>query len=505
MANIYDMNAAIEKPNVLGALHQGIQFGQQQRALHEQRADQQQLRQLAPQIMAGDPNAYGQAAAINPEAAQGYQSAGDTQLRRMKGAIDYIEQAKKQGNPQAVEAAYQQVRPYLERITGKQAPATFAESEPGFEQAKAQIAMLGPDTNMPTGFRELDMKARAAGLAPGSPEYQEAINIALGRQGRAATGGFGFEKIVGADGRERLARKNPRTGVVEIYDESTGDFSPMGSGSMLNGGSPSTTGAAPPAGRMPNDQIIAFANQMTHAGVPADQVEAWMRNQQSQLQFVSNGAMPSPAGNPALGVSQTPEQRKYAEESGQQAAQLETLRQRGQIEAQNAADLAAAKSKAENAADRSKSAIAKTPQLQNVERGLDRIDAALSALEKGVIGDTGPLDQYYQQFTPQGQELNAAVGAIQNDMLALTRVPGIGSQSDLEAKIANMKYPALSNDPAVNRRNAQQLRAFIGDLAKSLGHSPRGKYSVGQTIEVGGKRYRVTGGDPNDPDVEEVP
>ena len=31
-----------------------------------------------------------------------------------------------------------------------------------------------------------------------------------------------------------------------------------------------------------------------------------------------------------------------------------------------------------------------------------------------------------------------------------------------------------------------------------------GRYQVGQVIEVGGKRYRVTGGDPNDPDVEEL-
>src|SRR5690606_3687391 len=32
-----------------------------------------------------------------------------------------------------------------------------------------------------------------------------------------------------------------------------------------------------------------------------------------------------------------------------------------------------------------------------------------------------------------------------------------------------------------------------------------GAYTVGQVIEVNGKRYRVTGGDMNDPDVEEIP
>ncbi len=33
-----------------------------------------------------------------------------------------------------------------------------------------------------------------------------------------------------------------------------------------------------------------------------------------------------------------------------------------------------------------------------------------------------------------------------------------------------------------------------------------GRYQIGQIIEAGGKRYRITGlADPNDPDVEEVP
>ncbi len=35
--------------------------------------------------------------------------------------------------------------------------------------------------------------------------------------------------------------------------------------------------------------------------------------------------------------------------------------------------------------------------------------------------------------------------------------------------------------------------------------SSAGKYKIGQVIQSGGKRYRVTGGDMNDPDVEEIP
>ena len=49
-------------------------------------------------------------------------------------------------------------------------------------------------------------------------------------------------------------------------------------------------------------------------------------------------------------------------------------------------------------------------------------------------------------------------------LLSLTRVPGIGSQSDLEARIAAMQYPSLDKDPAVNARTLQNLQAFVSDL-----------------------------------------
>lgn len=111
-------------------------------------------------------------------------------------------------------------------------------------------------------------------------------------------------------------------------------------------------------------------------------------------------------------------------------------------------------------------AKAKVPQLQNAIRGLSRIDEALKGLEGGLV-DTGPLDQYAQRYTKAGQELESAVGAIQNSFLALTRVPGIGAQSDLEARIAALQYPSLGKDPEVNRRTMEQLKFFAQDLASA--------------------------------------
>lgn len=118
-------------------------------------------------------------------------------------------------------------------------------------------------------------------------------------------------------------------------------------------------------------------------------------------------------------------------------------------------------------AQKEQSAIrAKVPQLQNAIRGMSRIETALGNLE-GKLVNTGPMDAMLQKYTPAGQELDAAVGSIQNSVLALTRVPGIGSQSDLEARIASLQYPSLDKPPEVNRRTLDNLKLFMRDLAEA--------------------------------------
>lgn len=121
-------------------------------------------------------------------------------------------------------------------------------------------------------------------------------------------------------------------------------------------------------------------------------------------------------------------------------------------------------------------------QLGNVNRGIKRIQSALDALG-GSFVDTGPVDQYLVRHTPSGQELDAAVGAIQNSMLALTRVPGVGSQSDLEARIAAMQYPSLANAPSVNANSMKQLQDFVADLQARAAQAQQG--SLNETLQGG--------------------
>lgn len=129
----------------------GGEAGRRARESREARADEQQLRGLTPQIIAGDPQAFSTAASIDPRRAMAAQGAGDDQLRRLKGAITYLDGISKQfeADPakrdQALEAAYQgSVRPYLARYApqGVEPPSTYAESLPKLEEARARIATL---------------------------------------------------------------------------------------------------------------------------------------------------------------------------------------------------------------------------------------------------------------------------------------------------------------------------------------------------------------------------
>jgi hypothetical protein len=158
MPNIYDIAGNLRQPDIIGNIRQGQQYAMQLQQQQQASQDQQNIRDLAPQVIAGNPQAFDQAAAINPQAAEQYQQAGDMQIKRLQGAMAYIDQQK---TPQAKEAAYQQVRPYLARF-GQDPPATFAEAEPKMEAARAQIAML----NQPQAQKFVNVAAGGAVVDP---------------------------------------------------------------------------------------------------------------------------------------------------------------------------------------------------------------------------------------------------------------------------------------------------------------------------------------------------
>lgn len=464
MANYFDVNAAIRTPNIAGNIQQGMQFGQQQRALQEQREQERQKREreaqvrtLAPQVVSGDPNAYSQAAAIDPEAAGKYQAAGDAQLRRLQGAVNYFDNARKSNNPAAVQAAFQQIKPFLASLTGQQAPEAYDEATmgPAFEQVRARLAMLPPDTKgMPSGYREFQLSAQAAGLQPGTPEYEKAAKVALGLEGRASSAGFGFTKITGADGRERLARQNPRTGAAEVYNEVTGDFESMG------GASPAAqpqTWAQPGATYQTPSGIVRIDPNIDPAGLEAAQADIAGGAQSDNIRLPDRAAQ---QGRGSLFVSQTPDEKAYATEAGKQRATLDFAGQTAEADA-NAARL---KKEAEAQAERDAIVATKAQDASGTLALLDEAERILpNATGSGAGAAYDAAAGYFGKSTPGAQataQLQTIAGQLTSKMPRMQ-----GPQSDRDVELYKQMAGDLANAslPVATRMAALQTIRVLNE------------------------------------------
>lgn len=283
MANIYDVAGALQQPNIPAAIQQGVATARQNalgniavQQAQQQQADTQTIRGLAPSIIAGDPNAYAQAAALNPDQANAYQGAADQGLMRLRGAMQYLDS---QPTPQAKEAAYQNaVKPYLDRIgaaQGKTAPATFAEAEPLMEAARAQIAGL-PASVVNAGLTA-DQKNRAELYKWLPPDQQvEASRIWLGLDPRAKNPNYERVQVPDGNGGTILAFHNKQTNAIELPN-----YGALGGGGA---GSPQlTTPGALPIQNDPTAPLIQEANRRVQQGENPDQVQAWLQGEVAKL------------------------------------------------------------------------------------------------------------------------------------------------------------------------------------------------------------------------------
>jgi len=111
----------------------------------------------------------------------------------------------------------------------------------------------------------------------------------------------------------------------------------------------------------------------------------------------------------------------------------------------------------------------KQPRLQAAIRRVERLAEAAQSIAKNSAFDGGPLDQYAINWTKQGQELEQAAASLTPELTALTRVPGIGSQSDLETRLAGLQFPSSRFSPEVNAKAVAELQAFMRDLQDVYG------------------------------------
>lgn len=494
----YDIAGALQNPNIIGnalmAGRQGRADGLADQAVQKQNA----LAQLAGQAYTAAPeqrNALiGQAVGIDPTAGlaldKSLQSNETDHAKKIGGAARYMAQALQSKNPAQIEGAYQAVRPYLAELGQKMGKVPPPNWDPSMESGVYQIvAQTSGDMSkdMPTGFQQFEMTARAAGLVPGTPEYQRAANIALGTEGRASSAGIGFQKITGADGRERIGRQNPRTGAFEVYNEATGQFEQMGGG--VSQGAP--TGQPGPQ-RLTPEQLMAQATQMANQGGPganAAQADAWL-----QQQMQSNGFAPQAPSNPALAVSRSPEETAAATEAAKQQVGLQFLPQTEAIKTQAAVEQARGTATVKNDAERqaafpkNQAAVqagnAELDRLADAARevlsapGLDRITGIAGAFPNMPGGEAAnaqaKLDALKSQVgfsVLQNMRNNSPTGGalgqvsdrenemLQNNLAALSR-----AQSGAEYRKQLLKIVDYANASKAHRLEA--LHATYGDAAQ---------------------------------------
>lgn len=93
-----------------------------------------------------------------------------------------------------------------------------------------------------------------------------------------------------------------------------------------------------------------------------------------------------------------------------------------------------------------------------------------------------------------------------------TGATGFGSLNQPELKV--ITDGATELDRKMSYKDAEPILARMENAVNKIKERENGNregvgtgnqgYSVGQVIEQGGKKYKITGGDPNDPDVEEI-
>lgn len=354
--------------------------------------------------------------------------------RYLKGALD-------RQNPAEISGAWRAVRPSLINAGIATEQDLSPDWQPDYAQTVYQVlAMGGGGTSQtPTDVRSFEMMTQ--GLKPEDVERARRIN--LGLDGRASNAGYGFFEFQGADGLKRMGRNNPRTGSREVYDESTGEFVPLGGTAGMGAAPQAPTGPQPVATPADGNHFAAFSQLATEFpavtmtsgvrsaernaqvggqpnsqhlngtaadyAVPTNQKPAFIsRARQLGYQAIDEGdhihlQLPRGASNninPALAVGRSPEDQAARTAQAttnvenanfpnklNQERQLQDVKTQGAIT--QAAGTAAAEAQAKDAAQRPKRIQQYRQALTaagNVETSLDKALGLVSPYSTGFVG-----------------------------------------------------------------------------------------------------------------------
>lgn len=339
-----------------------------------------------------------------------------------------------------------------------------------FRQEQMRRGLLGP-----AGQQEFAALAEAAGLKPGTPEYQHAALVGLGVKPRAVTGAPRPVEIVGADGRKRQGFADPLTQNITVYDEVTQSFRPLAAGESaaqpMGIGmppQPATAGMGPSAtsvnieGISPDQQqrLAAGAAALKSAGYDDAAIDMFVQQQLSQPRAAQPlQRAPAPA---RLAVGRSPEEQAFLTESAQQQAQLSALPQRNVLEAQAAGQKAAAETAARAVTERQQEAIGALPTVLNsTQQTIGLLDQALAhpgrATATGLSATVDPRNYVPGTDASNFQVLLDQIRG-QAFLQAFQSLKGAGAITDKEGKAATDAIARLNNAKQGDEAFEQSLR-----------------------------------------------
>jgi len=106
--------------------------------------------------------------------------------------------------------------------------------------------------------------------------------------------------------------------------------------------------------------------------------------------------------------------------------------------------------------------------MQAGRRDLEGIRAANEQILQNERFKGGPLQGGALELTESGQSFKRYVDSLMSHVAALTRIPGVGAQSDWEGRLQQAPLPSLNQHPEVRMQAIVSLETLVDDLEQAV-------------------------------------
>ena len=484
------------------ALQGGLELGQKVRGLQEQGNINRIAGQAAGASGQERTSLLNQMYQVNPTlAAQQEGALGKVEDQRTKGMVSsalLLANAPAAMRPEL----YQQMKPTLAKY-GLQLPDQYDDTVEQAANALVQ-AYGGTADSMPSGLRQFQGIAEAAGLKSGTPEYQRAARVNLGLDPRAVTAAVRFDTFTDANGNPRPQRNNPTTGQVEIFIDESNQWQPLGGGISVQ--HPPHTGANTIFTTSDGAQIDVstvedpYVRQQILANPAAFGMVPDMGAVQLPDRDTSRVNRQAPLG---IGIGQSKAAEMAAVEQAKLDVELGGIPRRGALETNVEADRADRLEREKLSRERDQKAIERAVNAADTLNLLANAERLLGDATGSLVGSLYDRANAVIGRSTEGARANAALKTLAGQLTSkMPRMEGPQSNSDVQmykemaGDLANDELPVATRLAALAEiRNINQKYAHLqgpdatpqqGSTSSSGGQRPRRARNpqTGQVVEL---------------------